>query len=72
MLENLNADNSTIPPPLGIQTCFDKMEIVLNRAMLGCMQSHLKHRQDHGYGGGDTDFDRLIHGQIYHPEFNRV
>jgi hypothetical protein len=55
-----------------VQTCFDKIEIVLNRAMLGCMQSHLRRRQDHGDNGEDTDFERLIHGQIYRLEYNRI
>jgi hypothetical protein len=70
MLENPQLGDPTIPPPLAVHTCFDKLEIRLNHALIEVMGSHLKYREDTGDGGEDTDFDRWAHGQIYQSEFN--
>jgi hypothetical protein len=62
-----------MPIPMSINVCFDKLEIHLNQALLGLMESHLKQRDSSGNAGEDTDFDRWIHGQIYQSaDYNMV
>ena len=55
-----------------VSTCFDKLEIVVNLAMLEVMQSHLMHREGTGNIRGNTSFDCWVHGQICRSEFNKL
>jgi|HubBroStandDraft_2_1064218.scaffolds.fasta_scaffold150375_1 hypothetical protein len=55
-----------------VNTCFDRLVIGLNSALLDCMEAHLMFREDNQDGGEDTDFDRWIHGQIFQSEYNAL
>jgi hypothetical protein len=59
-----------------VNTCFDRLEIVINGALLSVMQSHLagapKDEQGMVDAREDTDFDRWMHGQIYQCDYNAV
>lgn len=72
MLENPKPGDPTIPLPMVVNTCFDKLVINVNRTLLEIMRSHLRSREENGGGGEDTDFDRWVHGQIYQSEYNML
>lgn len=70
MLENPRLGDPTVPAPLAVSACFDKLEIKVNRALLESMKSHLKTRESAENNGEDTEFDRWVHSQIYLSEYN--
>ena len=72
MLENPKPGDPTFPLPIPVSTCFDRLQVKLNRAMLELMRLHLEFREDPGKSEEDTAFDRWIHGQIYCPGYNML
>lgn len=76
MLEHPTDADPKIPVPMVVNSCFDKLEISVNPALLHIMQSHLVRRElkdgDAGFDDRDTDFDRWIHGQVYQAEYNML
>ena len=53
-----------------VHTCFDRLEIEINPALLQSMNLHLTSRE---MGSDeDTDFDRWLHAQIYKLEYNAM
>lgn len=71
-LERPKRRDPTLPPPMIISACFDRLEIVINQSLLEIMQSHLQEREESDAEAVDTDFDCWIHGQIYKPEYNKM
>ena len=71
-LERPKPHDPTLPPPMVISACFDRLEISINKSLLEIMQSHLQKREESGREEVDTDFDRWIHGQTYRPEYNTL
>lgn len=71
-LERPKPRDPTLPPPMVISACFDRLEISINQSLLEIMQSHLHKREESGTEEVDTDFDCWIHGQIYRPEYNKM
>ena len=69
-LERPLPNDSSLPLPIQVQACFDKIVIDINPPLLGLMESHLKQRES--FDEEDTDFDRWIHAQIYQPEYNTL
>ena len=75
MLEHPGGNDPRIPAPMVVNSCFDKLEININPALLHIMQSHLMQREkpsNTDVGFDDTDFDRWIHGQVYRAEYNML
>ena len=62
---------STDPIPIRVSTCFDGLEITVNRALLDLMEKHLKDREERPEFTGDTAFDCWLHSQLYDAEFNK-
>lgn len=72
MLENPREQDPKVPPPMAVNTCFDRLEVRINRALLDSMELHLVDSGEGGDNGEDTDFDRWIHGQIYQSDYNAL
>jgi hypothetical protein len=72
-LERPRAGDPTLPIPMVVNSCFDKLEININPPLLHVMELHLKqHERPKDVEEWDTDFDRWIHGQVYQPEYNML
>ena len=59
------------PMPIRVLTCFDGLEITVNRALLDLMEKHLKDREERPEFTRDTVFDCWLHSQLYTTEFNK-
>ena len=57
MLENHKPKDPTVPLHIAVNTCFDKLEININRTSLESLRSHLNSQRQTGDYGEDTDFD---------------
>jgi hypothetical protein len=66
------SDDPTLPIPMAVNACFDRLEISINRPLLETMESHLKQRESSRETEVDTNFDCWIHGQVYRPEYNML
>ena len=53
--------------PITVNTCFNKLEFVVNNALVAPMELHLKTEERE-----DSDFDSWMHGQLYGSEYNAV
>jgi hypothetical protein len=71
-LKHPKPHDPTLPPPMVISACFDRLEISINESLLGIMQSHLQKREESGREQEDSYFDRWVHGQVYRPEYNQL
>lgn len=77
MLENPGGDPKLLQilPPMAVNTCFNKLEVRINTALLTSMSAHLESRENSRSCEGDaedTDFDRWVHGQICQSEYNML
>jgi hypothetical protein len=72
MIEQPDQEQAEFPPPLRVNTCFDRLGIQVNGALLKLMRDHLTIREGLENPGRDTDFDRWLHGQIYTCDYNMV
>jgi hypothetical protein len=71
-LENPKTSDPTVPLPIKVNSCFDKLEININPSLLAIMISHLEQREKPESMEEDTKFDRWIHGQVYQSEYNMI
>lgn len=70
MIENPQLGDTTLPPALVVNTCFDGLRIKINQTLLETMGDHLMAREDHQARQEDTGFDRWLHGQILETVYN--
>lgn len=63
--------NTTDPMPIRVSTCFDGLEITVDRALINLMEDHMTSREEQSDITQDTAFDRWLHGQLYTTEFNK-
>ena len=70
-IDDPDLPTTTDPMPIRVSTCFDGLEITVNRALLDLMEKHLKDREERPEFTQDTVFDCWLHSQLYTTEFNK-